>query len=264
MQALQFPTPSDPPPAPEAEIGIIETVPKATKPYRRLAIAAVIIAIAGVAAASIPTRSASAVDPAGFAELFVRSYLTEAAEGSEATLSPYLGYSPGLDGIEADQWYVAGTTTVSIDETRSGATVIVAADTLGRIDSGYGDREVQYFEVTLMSESSGLIAASLPRRVAGPSQSTTEVTRTPIGLPDAATHAVTDYLEWFLTGSDGAYTDERPQTSYTHIAVTGLYALHDGAVEVELIATDGAGRSLPMHYFVVVEESEGRWVVELP
>ena len=160
MQTLQFPTPS-----------VIESPP----PKPRVSRATVIIAILGLALTASATwqgqRPSSEIDPNAVAELFVRAYLSEAGEGSEDTLAPFLGYQPTLAGMEPQQWYVTGTTSISTETAHGVTTVVVAADTLGRVGAGYGDHETQFFAVLLQPTSHGFVVMSLPHRVGGPQTS---------------------------------------------------------------------------------------------
>ena len=54
-------------------------------------------------------------DVAGFAEVFVASFVA-AGEGTESSLTPFLGEAPpAMGGVVAGEWFAARTTAMSVE-----------------------------------------------------------------------------------------------------------------------------------------------------
>ncbi len=102
----------------------------------------------------------------GFAEMYVAVYLGQAGEGTEHLLEPYLDEPVQLPGLSPGRRYVQNLATVGIEPAPDGWVVSVAAQTLRRVDGGYGESTVEYYRVTVR-ESGGWFTDALPMPVAG-------------------------------------------------------------------------------------------------
>lgn len=275
MQALQFPAPSEPVPEPEPVSDLGHIPPPASR-WRdllatrttKLFLSFLVLVLGAAAVLAWRSRtSPTTVQPSAVAEVFVRTYLTEAGEGAEFLLQPFLGYSPELTNMVPGTWYVTNTTAIGQRQSGDVYWITVAADTYGRVDGGFSDHEIQYFDVSLERDGQGFRATTLPSRAAAPTiepSSTDEILpRVGANLPDSAEHAVTDYLTWYLTGTDGPYPESRPTTQYISVEVLAIEQADDGSLFTDVRVADVAGRSLTMTYPLRVESLEGRWLVTI-
>jgi hypothetical protein len=139
----------------------------------------------------------------GFAEDFVATFLTTAGEGAEQSLQPFLGYLPALAGMTPGSFYATRTTARELRQTDNGWTVIVRADLLTRTDGGYVPLGPRNYSVRIVEDPEvGLRAASLPGPSPARPPGIEEQPRQYV-LPDdeQLVTAVSDYLDWYLTGS---------------------------------------------------------------
>lgn len=139
----------------------------------------------------------------GFAEDFVGVFLTRAGEGAEQSLQPFLGYLPSLAGMTPGSFYAAHTTARELQQTDNGWTVVVRAELLTRKGDGYVPLGPRNYAVRLTDDpETGLRATALP----SPSPITSPIDIKPTAgnlLPDdeGLVAAVSDYLDWYLTGT---------------------------------------------------------------
>lgn len=128
--------------------------------------------VANVAAATTTSPLASSSQPVpplgvtGFAEMFVAVYLGQAGENVEQVLEPFLTEPVQLLGLDPGRMYVQNVATVGVEPARNGWAVTVAAQTLRRLDGGYGDPLIQHYRVEVL-ENDGFASESLPSLVDG-------------------------------------------------------------------------------------------------
>ncbi len=267
MTAIHYPEPdftADPPAPPVA----IVAPPRRSRLGRTPIIIAVALLLALASAAAVWTYGRSdsaAVNIPGFAEMYVRTFLTQAGEGNEAAIVPFLGYEPDLAGMEPGSFYVAGSAALTVEDVGDGAnTVVVAVDQMGAVSGGFAPEGIHYYEVTMKSIGDTVRATRLPSRTSPPIIGA-EAPNQPVFSPPSdgpMASAVEDYLRWYLADGAGAYGSERPaEAPYTDIVVTGIAAAPDAdTANVTVAATDGQGRVVHLQYELNVTNENGMWV----
>lgn len=278
MAAIHFPEPTTAPPPEPTRLDVAEPEPRWYDRRRRLwVIGTILLAIAGVVAWLI-IRPSSSVDQGpistpsstGFAELYLRAYLMDAGEGAEDVVAPYLGYAPDLTGVTAGTWYVADIAVIEVIDQAGTSTVILATDLLGAVSGGYSDAGTHFYAVEVVATDTGLLAVGLPSEVAGPAADTREVERPALAPPPDTpiTAAVQDYLDWYLTGAEGAYEGARPELVYRSVTIRTMstpdLSIQPAPVQLELLATDRQGRSTLLSYTLEVANQQGMWVAARP
>lgn len=137
--------------------------------------------LAARTAAAPPSTGAPAA-VAGFAELYVATYL-EAGAGQEQSLTGFYPQALDLAGVSAGARYVARAAAVATESLgpRYWA-VTVGADVLVASAGGYQPEGTQYYRVAVESSLTGMVATTLPAAVAAPA---------PARLPRLAVPAIT-------------------------------------------------------------------------
>ena len=230
--------------------------------------------------ASAPTVDTQRWDAAGFAELYVASFVA-AGEGSEATLAPFLGeVPPSLDGVTAGQWFASRTTTTALERvTESRWAVIVAADLLRRDGdpraAAFVTVGVRFFRVEVVDDGAALVAAALPAIVAGPVEGGPVDDDWPTGSPPRADDPLADTVERFaaalLTGNGelGRYaapgSDLRAAgATFETVTLERLAARGEGEqrrVRAWLTGVSGTA-SMQLVYDLHLTRRDGRWEVD--
>ncbi len=282
MTAIHFPEPTTTaPPEPELlEMFDTEPTPRRFEVFRsrRAIIAAIAILVGAVAVVTwLSLRGSGDVangSPVpsidGFAELYLRTYLTDAGEGTEAVWHPILVMRPISPGMAAGTWYVADVVTLESSQVDNATSVLLAVDLLGAASGGFEGVGTHFYEVTVASHDDGLLAVGLPSEVAGPRANTANVDRPALAPPpdNPITAAVSDYLEWYLVGAPGSYQGTRPSQAYSSITVRGAstpdLTYQPAAIEVEVLAVDARGRATVLTYGLEVSNQQGMWVASRP
>ena len=218
-------------------------------------------------------------DAAGFAELYVAAFVA-AGEGTEGTLTPFLGVAPSsLTGVVPGVWFASRTTTTAVarlDDRRWA--VMVAADLLrrdGEADTApYVAVGVRYFRVELVEADGGLVASSLPAMVASPSPSEPVDDQWPPASPPAVDGPLDDtvarFLAALLTGNGelaryaapGSQLRAAPATFET-VTVDRLAIRGDGdrrRVRAWLTGASGPA-AMQLVYDLSLTRRDGRWEV---
>lgn len=178
------------------------------------------------------------------------------------------GPTPGLadllvaDHLSGPTWYVANSSTIAEVTEDDTTRATVAVHLLGRIDGGFEDLGIRFFEVGYRTDP-GIAIVFGPAAVPGPAFTSDVEDRPPATGPLAT--AVTSYLDWLLTGEAGPY-DGRPVTPppYASVELVGMSSQQDGWVAVTVEATDAAGRTVALDYLLRARLADGTWTVASP
>ena len=227
---------------------------------------ALILMLAGFLIGRLPAGRQSAPNlpdtgPSGFAEMYVSTLLTQAGEGTEDVLVPYLGYSPDLTGFEPGTWYVTQTAVWSVEPARSdGWTVLVAAAQLGLQDGGYVPAGTFFYEVNVEQTSAGLRATALPTLVATPLPAAHDVPGRP-DIDESLAGAVAGFLTEHFTEWETTPFETPPfDTVIVRSIVKGETDGDHLEVGVEFIGVDAHGRATPLAYRLQVSTVD--WSIE--
>ncbi len=99
---------------------------------------------------------------AGFAELYVTLFLSEAGEGHESVLGPFLDAAVDLSGMTPGRFYVQNAAVIGGDYAENKWQLRVGVQSLQRVEGGYGDPVLQVYEVAVRERGSGWLADGLP------------------------------------------------------------------------------------------------------
>ena len=267
MTAIHYPEPDFTAEPPTPPLTVVEA-PRRSRSRRTPIIIAValLVTLAAAAAAWTSGRSDSAsVYVPGFAEMYVRTFLTQAGEGNEAAIIPFLGYEPDLSGMQPGSFYVTGAAALTAEDLGDGfSNVVVAVDQMGAVSGGFAPEGIHYYEVTVQSVDGTVRATRLPSQISAPTIGADLPNQQVFAHPSDGPmgSSISAYLEWYLADGDGAYGSERPaEAPYTDIAVTGIAAPPDaGAADVTVAATDSQGRVVHLQYRLNVTNENGMWV----
>lgn len=188
-----------------------------------------------------------------------RDLPTAVAGTAELTTRQFLG--------ESGDRYVVGTAVIDGQRSDDEWTVVVAADLLALTDVGYVVDGVHYYEVRVLAREGTWQVARPPSEVAGPTTSSlaTVVLETPVDSPTTA--AVQGYLDWLLTGSDGAYHVARPVPApFVSAIITGLRirpgpGANSSLATVQVTGLDRFGHALDLSYELTLVHHRGSWIV---
>lgn len=179
-----------------------------------------LVSSSGSAAAPAPAQQAANSDagPAGFAELFVATYL-QAGEGTENTLKPFMATLPDLRETRPGRLYAARTTVIQAVEVQAGYwSVTVVAEVTTVEKAGYRPLGLRYYRVSVQTvneqrtgtgpaDDKGLtgqayVATELPALVAPPAQAPAGQVGGGTPLPEGspAMDTVRTFLTAYLTG----------------------------------------------------------------
>ena len=244
-------------------------------------------------------KVASGTAPAGFAELYVATYL-EAGQGTESTLAPYYAGSVTLTNVPGART-ATRTVAVASNEVSSGYWAVTVAAQVTNHHAGRPDTAVvQYFRVGVQAVGPywaggagtkpdgmvGYAAASLPAQVAAPE--TVAIGDLAYGttrgnaLADPVVDTASSFLSAYLTGtgdldrysspgtrlrsvSPAPYTAVKVTDSFDNSASAGIQTVpSDGAARrllVNVAATDAGGQTYPLTYALDLRSRGGRWEV---
>ncbi|MFD8732337.1 conjugal transfer protein [Streptomyces sp. NPDC059611] len=242
------------------------------------------------------TASASPVGPAGFAELFVATYL-QAGQGTERVLAPYYSGAVAL-AVKPGTRTVTQSTVIASREVQPGYwAVTVAANVTAHDDKGKSERRsVQYFRVGIQTTGQagteqgdttvGYAATSLPAQVASPTAlkpgDLAYETDRGSSSADPSVETARGFLAAYLTGtteldrytSPGTRLQAISPAPYAALKVTGVQddslgagqqkVPADGTVlhqHVQVDATDQAGSPVSLSYALTLKSRAGRWEV---
>ena len=223
---------------------------------------------------------APTVGPAGFAELYVSTFL-ESGDGDEGRLQAFYPGRVELRDVVPGSLYVARTTTLDAKElSRRYWSVTVAAEVLVPEAAGYRRAGTRFYEVGIAGgDGGGFVATSLPAQVPPPVTLRLPALEVgglePVRVGDPVAGAVERFAAAFLAGDGELTRYVAPNSSlralspapYVAVKVTDL-AVHDLAgppqtkdVLAAVRATDSAGRVQVLQYTLSLAERAGRWEV---
>lgn len=268
-----------PPPFELLEVAVGEAAAPASPPppQGRAAprtLAAIGVAIAAVAGliALVLTRSdgspfAAAVPVttpppglAGFAEMYVATYLTAVGEEGAAELRRFYASAPAAAEWHDGGRYVTRTAAVALAAIASGHwEVEVAADVLAFDGAGYRREGIHHYLVGITDDAAGFAATSLPARIPPPAPAPLGAVSPGMPVEDPVVRTLVEgFLAAYLTGEGDvrAYATEdvaaTVEDAFVAVAVSDLAALTaaDGHLRVRVTGTarDGVGASLPIEY----------------
>ncbi|MFE6098163.1 conjugal transfer protein [Streptomyces massasporeus] len=230
-----------------------------------LAITSTPTTVAAVAAKPTATvRTTATADPAGYAQLFVHTWLRSSADdatSAQARLAQSM--APGIDlpNPSADAQPEAELVTAVRSAQRTGGrwSVTVAAQ--------YADGSVRYYAVPVTTGRAGVSFAvtGAPGVVAGPERA--EAAKSPYGVtvPDGElTSAVGEFLAAYLTGSaevgrylaPGVALSPLSPAPYTAATVQQVSAIEEAAA-TEKVPADGT--SVRVLARMEARDDTGRW-----
>jgi hypothetical protein len=231
--------------------------------------------------AAVPAAAARRWDVAGFAEVYVASFVA-AGEGAESSLTPFLGEAPAaLGGVVAGEWFAARTTATSVERLDDDRwAVTVAADLLRRDDAAAAGAPfvglgVRFFRVEVVDQAGSLVAAGLPAIVAGPAEGDPVEEDWPAGSPPVADDPLADTVERFLAalltgnGELGRYaapgSDVRAAAATFETATLDRLAVRGGGdqrgARAWLVGVS-ANASMRLVYDLHLTRRDGRWEVD--
>lgn len=192
----------------------------------------------------------------GFAEMYVATLLTQAGEGAEDVLVPYLGYPPDLTGLEPGTWFLTHTAVWSVEPVEpDGWAVVVAAAQLGLQEGGYVPVGTFFYEVGVELTSTGLRAAGLPFLVAPPFSRSPQET---FDADERFSDVVDEFLTAHFTNEETTPFDTAPFDRVLLRSITTERTVGDLVdLGVELLGIDFAGRATPLAYRLRVSAQDG-------
>ncbi len=193
---------------------------------------------------------------AGFAEMFVAAYLTDAGDA----LEEFLPAGPSTEAMTTAAHYVTRTAAMEVDSAGTGYwSVVVAADVLVLDDAGYRPAGLQFFQVGVVDDGGRLVAATLPARVAGPAirSGPPRSLQTAESEPsDSQVALVGDFLEALLTGGRDIYRYTTADSSlaavspppYAAVVITNIGRYPDGSILATVDAQEEGGSISTLQY----------------
>jgi hypothetical protein len=230
------------------------------------------LARSGRAVEAPPGPSHPTVAVAGFAELYVATFLT--AAGSGGTLDAFTPRRLPEDAMAPNTRYVTGTAAIAVEEVDADYwSVTVAADVLDLGDDGYVPAGIQYFQVGVIEAEGRLTAPALPARVAGPEAAP----QAPLALvegpadPEMATLANGFFDALLVGGSElGRYVTPSSRIvavvphPFESVDVDDLRVAEiEGATLMRAVVTGttSAGATEVLDYTVEIERNSDVWLV---
>lgn len=229
------------------------------------------------------TMASAAASAAGFAQLFVATYL-ESGAGQAGRLHRFYPGPIDLAGVTPEARYASRTAAVSVVPLGAGSwSITVAADVLVAAQGGYVRAGTQDYEVGVTTTRSGMVATSLPSLIAAPpAANLPALAAEHLAAPghDAATRAVAGFLDAYLTGRDVTSTAAgalaaggiRPitPTPFASVQLTGVaWPAYGGGragtgtrlVLAEVSATDSIGFTQVLEYTLQIDWHGNHWLV---
>jgi hypothetical protein len=183
---------------------------------------------------------------------------TAVAGTAEVTIRRFLG--------ESGERYIIGMAVIDGRESDDEWTVVVAAELLALTDAGFVVDGLHYYEVRISEQEGIWHVARTPAEVTGPVMAPRQPVM--LGTPDdsAPVSAIQGYLDWFLTGSEGAYNIPRPVPApYVSATITGLGIVpgpgETSIASVQVIGLDRFGHALDLSYELTLVLHRGSWIV---
>lgn len=221
--------------------------------------------------------TSGALGAAGFAELYVVTYLRSGGTGSALQ-----AFYPGLTDLTGQSGMRQVTTATVLGVTQVSSSywsVLVAA---GEATASGRSLGVHYFQVAVASSGSAsspaYVATALPAEVAAPAQAAEPQLSydTTVPVPSGPlTAAVSQFLAAYLTGSGNLSRYLAPGAALSPVApapylATGSVTVyspdgtaHPGAATIRVLAqvqaTDSAGDQWPLTYALIMTTVAGQW-----
>ncbi|MFJ9544392.1 conjugal transfer protein [Streptomyces sp. NPDC101225] len=221
-------------------------------------------AAAAAKPAAVRTAAASAADPAGFAQLFVRAWLRSSADdatSAQARLAQSM--APNVDlpqpAADAQSTPEAVMTLRSAQAGGGGWVVTVAAQ--------YADGWVRYYTVPVAADRAGnsFTVTGAPGAVAGPVRAAETPSPYDVIVPDGdLSAAVGEFLAAYLTGAGevdrylapGVKLTAISPPPYQTVTVQQISAAEEAAA-AEKVPPDGT--TVRIYVTVEARDSSGRW-----
>jgi hypothetical protein len=142
----------------------------------------------------------------------------------------------------------------------------VAADLLALTDAGYVADGLHYYEMRISEQEGTWQAAGAPAEVAGPAMAPFQPGILEPPENSAVVTAIQGYLDWFLTGSEGAYNNARPVPApYVSATIIGLRVVagpgESSIASVQVVGLDRFGHTLDLSYELTLVLHRGSWIV---
>ncbi|MEU6175890.1 conjugal transfer protein [Streptantibioticus parmotrematis] len=223
------------------------------------------------------TRSADAVGPSGFADLYVDAFVA-AGQGSEQQLAGFypaaaqltLSGKPGAEHatdtaavrvqqVSSGYWAVTVATQVTGSGTPAAGGSASTAASAGSVTAPAGTG-LRYFQVPVRASGSGFVAAALPAEVSAPAASGSSAPlaygqANPPVTGDPATGTLSEFLNAYLTGNGDLTRDLSPGTviapvtpaPYARVSVTQVAQAGgsgDASANSTTVPADGTRRQL--------------------
>jgi hypothetical protein len=237
--------------------------------------------------AEIEVEPAPDLGAAGFAELYVSTWLT-AGRDSEDLLTSFTAQRIDLHQVTSGGYWSAKTVVVDLTEvTENYWSVLVAAEVLARSDDDttaaeYRNTGIRYYTVGVVHHDTGFVVTSLPAQVSPPTTlnppalavDNLEASTASSDLAEVA-DTMTGFVQAFLAGTGDLDRYLAPGTAlvpispapFTTAEITALGTAPspedpDGVLaRVEVLATDNAGNSQALEYSAVLATRDDRWEV---
>lgn len=187
-----------------------------------------------------------------------RNLPTVVAGTAELTIRQYLG--------ESGERYIVGIAVIDGRRSDDAWTVVVAAELLALTDAGFVVDGVHYYEVRISTHEGILQVAGAPAEVSGPVLAPLQPVLMESPDDSAAVSAIQGYLDWYLTGSEGAYNTARPLPApFVSVTITGLSVVPGSSetsiASVQVVGLDRFGHALDLSYELTLVLHRGSWIV---
>lgn len=266
MTAIHYPEPEPASAQPVASVAPLAPTGEPTgRRWTAIAAGTLAVLIAAAGALMWATRTpASVVDAAGFAEMYVVTYLTPAGSGAEHELVPYLGFEPELAAMVPGAHYVANAVAMASTSVEDGQRIVVAVDQLHAVAGGFLPDGIRFYEVHVTESGGRLRARALPSPVPAPNPPSNGGGERVVAPWDpAVADAVEEYFAWYMAGADGPYSGDRVEPPLvSSVEVEGwTEPAGDGYTWVTVTGTDTSG-VVVVEYPIHLSNDGGRWLVE--
>jgi hypothetical protein len=226
--------------------------------------------VAIAAPATTPTGPAAGV--AGFAELYVATYLTAAGAGAPDALEAFLAGPSDVTAMTPRARYVPHAATIDVAALGDGYwAATVAVEVLERLGDGYTPAGIHHYAVTIAEGPGGLVATGLPSRVASPRvavpagtyadlrvEADDELMAFAAGFVDALVADSGGLARYVASGSGIEPLDPAPYVDTELLEVRTGMVSGDHWAEILVAGTTAAGTAEVVNYTIQLTGTEER------
>lgn len=272
---VAFDAPPAPPPAapapPRSHWRVVAAIAVA------VAVALVMVSWSPTTAEEPPLPQAGLIPPtpdgiAGFAEMFLSTYLTAGAEDAVERLAAFYPAAPEPTEHGVDR-FLRHVATLAATPAGDGAWELrLAADVLVHDGVGYRADGIHHYLVGVLDTPQGFTATSLPVRIPAPAPAPIAATGTGIAVDDPGLLALIDgFLAAYLTGAGDVRSFTTADASIVAVApppfrtvrIDSLTAVGQAPTQLRVVATGTDGTAeLRLEYHLRVAHIGGALAIE--